>query len=639
MASVQSQVLATAGDQDDERRYEGAVATATLGALGVVFGDIGTSPLYALQAAIAALGAPPTADQVTGVVSLVIWALTLVVSIKYVTIVMRADNDGEGGILALLALAGGDGSVRRGLPLLVLVGVAGAALLYGDGTITPAISVLSAVEGLKVEAPALAPWVVPITLVILVGLFAVQSRGTGSLGRWFGPIMLVWFAGIALLGLRGLVAAPQILAALSPLAGAALMAQQPGLAVVVFGLIFLALTGAEALYADMGHFGARPIRIAWFAVVYPALILNYLGQGGLLLATPAAADNPFYKLVPQALLVPVIVLAAAATVIASQALISGAFSLTRQAIAERLMPRMTVRPTSGRSYGQIYVPMINWLLMVATIAVVLAFRSSDALASAYGIAVAGTMLATTLLLFRVARDRWRWPLPLTVAIVAGFGVIDAAFFSANLVKFLEGGWLPLAIGAVAGLCMIAWRVGIVAVRDRLEQGGVSFEAFLAKIDTMLVARLPGCGVFVTRLADHASPMLVHHVRHNRVLHEHVVLLTVEPTRRPRVPAGERLTVLDLGHGFHRVIVKIGFMQRPDIPTALRTCAKLGYGFCRDDLHYYIAHEALVRRKAPPRLPGLLWLLFNVMHGMSLRAADYFQLPPAQVMEVGFRLEI
>jgi KUP system potassium uptake protein len=616
------------------------IPVLALGALGIVFGDIGTSPLYALQSALLATGeASPAPGAVLGVVSLIFWALAIVVSLKYVAIVLRADNEGEGGILALSSLVIGDHAAKHRFSWIILLGVCGAALLYGDGAITPAISVLSAMEGLKVEAPSLAPYVIPATIAILVGLFLVQHRGTGALGVLFGPVMLSWFLVIAALGVNGIVHAPGILAAFDPSWAIGYMLRQPGTAFAVFGAIFLALTGAEALYADIGHFGAPPIRLAWFAVACPALLLNYFGQGALLLNHPDALDNPFYKLCPPMLLLPLVGLAAVATVIASQALISGVFSLTRQSISLRLMPRMSILPTSSKAYGQIYVPVVNWLLMAATVLLVLGFRSSEALASAYGIAVSGTMLFTTILLHRVMSNRWLWPAPVAFGVTSVFALVDAGFLAANSMKFMEGGWLPLALGGTVAFAMLAWRAGSNAVRDELAANSMALSDFLAHVDELVVSRVPGTAVFVTRLSESASPMLLNYIRHARVLHEHVILLTVEPTKRPRVPAGERLSIAEIGHGFYRVVVTIGFMQRPDVPTALRACAKLGLNFCREDVHYFIAHESLIRRSSGSRLGRPVWFAFNLMHKLGLRAADYFQLPAKRVMEVGFRLEV
>jgi KUP system potassium uptake protein len=613
---------------------------AALTALGIVFGDIGTSPLYALQVALKATGdAVPSPEDVLGIVSLIFWALTLIVAFKYVAIVLRADNEGEGGILALLSLVIAKGDVKRRLPILVLLGVAGAALLYGDGVITPAMSVLSALEGIKVLTPGLDHWVIPLTLVILIGLFLIQRRGTAEIGRLFGPIMCLWFAAIGVFGIISIVHNPEILRALDPRQAANFLMDDPAVSFAVFGAVFLALTGGEALYADMGHVGATAIRRAWYGLVMPALVLSYFGQGALMLRTPEAVDNPFYKMVPGWALAPMIVLAAMAAVIASQALISGVFSLTRQAIQMRLSPRMPVVPTSSHAYGQIYIALVNWLLMSATLVVVVLFKNSDALAAAYGIAVSGTMLITTILLYRVMRDKWHWPRFAAWPLTFVFAAIDATFFAANATKLTEGGWLPLAIGGLVCFVMLSWRLGNIEVQKRLSEDSMPFSDFMEQVDNMLVARLPGTGVFVTRMSERASPMILHHIEHNRVLHEHVILLTVLPTRRPRVPVSERLEIHELGHGFYRVSVRIGFMQRADIPAALRACHRLGLDFCRDTLHYYVGHESLVRRTKDSALSGPVWEAFNFMHRMSMRAADYFHLPQKQVIEVGFRLEI
>jgi len=625
-------------EDSHHHRRSTSLGLSAIAALGVVFGDIGTSPLYAMQASLAALGGKDAAPiGVIGIVSLILWALMLVVSLKYVAIVMNADNDGEGGILALVALVSGKHQHVR-LGALVLVGVVGAALLYGDGVITPAISVLSAIEGLKAVEPTLAPFVVPITLLILVGLFAIQSRGTGGLGRLFGPIMTTWFVVIGALGVRGILAEPRILQAINPLSAVHFLAAEPGHAFAVFGLIFLSLTGAEALYADMGHFGPKPIRLAWFVLVYPALILNYLGQGGLVLAHPEAADNPFYNLAPGMLLLPMVLLAAVATVIASQALISGVFSLTSQAIALRLMPRMTVQPTSAKASGQIYVPFVNWFLMVMTLLIVLGFKSSDALANAYGVAVAATMLATTVLLYRVMTSEWKWPAAGAILLIGVFSLIDACFLAANASKFVEGGWLPIALGSLVALCMVCWRLGNVAAGHRLAEDSMPMEEFIAGLDQMVVARVPGTAVFLTRVADRASPQLLHYVRHTRVLHENVVLLTIDLSKQPRVPASQRISLVEIGPGLYRLIVSVGFMQRIDVVTALRGCVKLGFTFC-EDVHYFVAHEGLVRRTHQPRLPAVVWAVYHFLHSVGLRAADYLHLPARRVMEVGFRLEL
>jgi len=628
-------------DEDSEhherRHLSLPLASASVAALGVVFGDIGTSPLYAIQASLHAMGDGADRVGVIGIVSLIFWALTLIVSLKYVTIVMNADNDGEGGILALVALVTGKDHSGK-LSLLIAIGVVGAALLYGDGVITPAISVLSAMEGLKVAAPSVAPFVIPVTLLILFGLFAVQSRGTGDLGKMFGPVMVLWFLSIAVFGVRGIIAEPAILQALDPRSAVAFLAREPKMAFTVFGLIFLSLTGAEALYADMGHFGAKPIRLAWFILAFPTLLLNYFGQGGYVLAHPEAADNPFYQMVPELLRLPMVLLSGMATVIASQALISGVFSLTRQAIALRLMPRMAVRPTSAKASGQIYVPFVNWALMVLALLIVVGFKTSDNLANAFGVAVSTTMLATTLLLYRVLVHDLKWPAAAATVLIVLFAMIDASFFAANVSKFVEGGWLPIAIGCMVATAMICWRIGIVTVGHRLDEGAVPMDEFLAELDERVVTRVPGTAVFMTRVCDRVSPMVQTFVRHACVLHQHVVLLTLELSRAPRVPASQRLEFAEIGHGFYRLTVRIGFMQKIDVVTALRGCVKMGYPFC-GDVHFFIAHEGLVRRARGKRLPAVVWAVFHFLHQVGLRAADYLQLPIKKVMEVGFRVEI
>jgi len=612
----------------------------TITALGVVYGDIGTSPLYAFQVALQATGEAVVRPlAVMGIVSLIVWALIIIVALKYVVLVLRADNEGEGGILALLSLVI---PARRplggGIPFLMFLGMLGAALLYGDGLITPAISVLSAMEGLKVATPGLEQWIVPLTCAILVGLFLIQSRGTGRIGQFFGPVMILWFVAIGLLGIHGIAQSPGILLAIDPRHAARFLAADPMVSFGVFGSVFLALTGAEALYADMGHVGAPAIRRAWFGIVLPALLLCYFGQGALVLAHPDAADNPFYKLAPAWASLPLVALAAAATIIASQALISGAFSMTRQAIQMRLCPRLAVKQTSRQEAGQIYIGTVNWALMIGTLLIVLTFRSSDHLASAYGIAVSGTMLITTILLFRVLVDRWRWSLPAALSVIVPFAAIDATFLAANSLKILEGGWLPLAVGGGIVFLMAAWNRGSVAVQRRLQENGLPLSDFIATIDDRVATRIPGCGVFLARASDTTSPFLLTHVAHNRVLHENVILLTVEPTARPIVPPGDRLEIKDLGHGFHRVFVRIGFMETVDVPAAMQACAQLGMNFC-GYVNYYVPREMLIRRIERPILSTPVWLVFHFMSRNALHLSDYLRLPPPQVMEVGLQIDI
>jgi len=640
-APVDASINAADRSHGEKPHHAGNIWFLALTALGVVFGDIGTSPLYTFAVALGATGhSPPTSTDVLGIVSLVFWALMVMVSLKYVIFVLRADNDGEGGILALLSLVAADKIANgRTIPVLVLLGIVGAALLFGDGVITPAISVLSAMEGLKLITPEFEKFILPVTLAILIGLFMIQRRGTESIGRLFGPVMVVWFTVIGLLGLINVWAAPEILHALNPAAAAGFVVASPVIGFAVIGAVFLALTGGEALYADMGHVGPAAIRWAWFTLVLPALLLNYFGQGALVLADPKAIDSPFYKLAPTWALVPLVILAALATVIASQALISGVFSLTRQAMQMGFCPRMRIVPTSSDEAGQIYVPTANWLLMVGTLLVVLLFKTSDNLAGAYGIAVSGTMLITTILLYRVAVGRWHWPPALAVLMVVVFGAIDAMFLASNSLKFVEGGWFPIAVAvAIVGL-MLCWRWGSSAVRHRLQEMSMPLEQFIANIDNMVVARAPGMGVWLTKVAHGASPMLLHHVRHNSVMHEKVVLMTFVADRRPRVPFGERHSVERLGHGFYRIQVRLGFMQTPDIPRTLKNCQMLGFDADLEHTHYYIAHEAVVRRARNSAMGPVSFAVFAFLTRIASRAPDFFRIPHEGVSEVGFHVEI
>jgi KUP system potassium uptake protein len=612
-----------------------------LTALGVVFGDIGTSPLYAFQVALSGLGHPlPSATEVLGIVSLILWALMAMVSLKYVIFVLRADNEGEGGILALLSLVA-TGKVADGarLPILVVLGVIGASLLYGDGVITPAISVLSAMEGLKLVAPGFEHFIVAATLAILIGLFVIQRYGTERIGRLFGPVMVIWFTVIAILGAFNIWMAPAILGAINPIEAVRFLMADPKVAFVIIGAVFLALTGGEALYADMGHVGAHAIRRAWFGLVLPALVLNYFGQGALILTDPGAIDNPFYKLAPGWALIPMVVLAALATIIASQALISGVFSLTRQAMQMGLSPRANIISTSGDEAGQIYVPAANWLLMTGTLFTVMLFRSSDSLAAAYGIAVSGTMLITTILLYRVAVSRWGWPPAVAVPIIAVFGAIDCTFLVSNSIKIVEGGWFPLVVGAVIATLMLCWRKGASEVRQRLYAMSMPLDQFLVHADRSVIGRAPGLGVWLTKVEHGASPMLLRHIEHNRVLHEKVVLLTFLSDRRPRVPFGERHSVVRLGHGFYRIQVRLGFMQTPDIPLSLLNCNRLGFDADLVHQNYYVAHETIVRRETDPSMGPISFAIFSFLNRIASRAPDFFKIPQDAIIEVGFRVGI
>jgi KUP system potassium uptake protein len=612
-----------------------------LTALGIVYGDIGTSPLYTFSVALNATGhAAPTPADVLGIVSLTFWALLLMVSLKYIVFVLRADNDGEGGILALLALVASD-KIADGarLSMLVLLGVMGAALLYGDGVITPAISVLSAMEGLKLATPAFSGFVVPVTLAILVALFAIQYRGTASIGRLFGPIMMIWFVTIAVLGIVNIWKAPAIAKALNPLQAANFLTADPVISVAVIGAVFLALTGGEALYADMGHVGASAIRRAWFGLVLPALLLCYFGQGALVLNDPKAIENPFYSMAPRWALIPMIALAAAATIIASQALISGVFSLTRQAMQLGLCPRARIVPTSTEEAGQIYVPVANWMLMVGSLLIVLLFKTSDNLAGAYGIAVSGTMLATTILLYRVAVRRWNWPPALAVPFIVFFGAIDSSFLAANSVKIMAGGWFPIAVGGSVALLMLCWRRGAYVLRERLAAMSMPLQDFVDHVDGLVIGRAPGLGVWLTKVAHGASPMLLHHVQHNSVLHKTVVLMTFLPDRRPRVPFAERHSIERLGHGFFHIQAKLGFMQTPDIPLTLKNCELLGFDADLEHVHYYIGHETVARRAKNSAMGPVSFAIFAFLTKIASRAPDFFRIPQEGLSEVGFRVEI
>ncbi len=627
-------------DEHPRHLHAGSTGSLALTAVGIVFGDIGTSPLYAFSVALSATGqTPPVAADVFGIISLILWALMVMVSLKYVVFVLRADNDGEGGILALLALVEGGIAWSPKIPLLVLLGVVGAALLYGDGVITPAISVLSAMEGLKLITPEFEKFIVPVTIVILIALFAIQRRGTASIGKLFGPVMLVWFIVIGLLGAINIWAAPEILKAINPAEAGRFLAANPVVAFAVIGGIFLVLTGGEALYADMGHVGARAIRCAWFGLVLPALLLNYFGQGALMLTNPKAAESPFYQMAPHWALIPMVALAALATIIASQALISGVFSLTRQAMQIGLCPRVRIVPTSSDEAGQIYVPTANWLLMIGTLLVVVLFKTSESLASAYGIAVSGTMLITTILLYRVAVGRWKWWPAAAVLMVAIFGTIDSVFLVSNSIKIMEGGWFPILVGgAIVGL-MLCWRRGTSEVHRRLHELSMPLPEFIENIDKMVVARCPGVGVWLTKVEHGASPMLLHHVKHNNVMHQKVVLLTFLHERRPRVPFGERHSLERLGHGFYRIKVRLGFMQTPDIPRTLKNCEMLGFDVDFDHVSYYIAHETVVRRAKDSAMGPVSFAVFAFLTRIASRAPDFFKIPHDGLSEVGFRVEI
>jgi KUP system potassium uptake protein len=611
------------------------LAKVSLGALGVVYGDIGTSPLYALKECFnGEHGVKPTHDNVMGLLSLVFWSLTLVIVLKYLSFIMRADNRGEGGILALLALIRSKGGT------LLLLGLFGAALLYGDGVITPAISVLSAVEGLEVATTAFQPVVLPITLVILIGLFLMQKRGTAGIGAVFGPAMLVWFGSIAILGALWISREPSVLGAVWPGHAIRFFAEHKLHGFLVLAAVVLCITGGEALYADMGHFGPRPIRIAWYALVFPALLLNYFGQGAIvILQGEKAAANPFFAMVDGWMLYPYVVVATIATVIASQALISGAFSLTRQAVQLGYWPRVSIVHTSGAAEGQIYIPEVNHALMVACCALVLAFRKSTNLAAAYGIAVTGTMSITSILFFAVARERWKWSFWRAGAVTALFLTFDLAFFAANVTKIHDGGWVPLAIALVVFTTMTTWKRGREALYLFLRGITLPLDLFMEDLARQEPYRVKGTAVFMTSNADGAPPVLLHHFKHNKVLHREVVLLAIATHHEPEVPPGQRITQMrDLGHGFHQVTATYGFMQTPNVLEVLQRCGERGLKVDRNDTSFFLGRETLIITERP----GMArWrkILFSFLSRNARPANAFFRIPPNRVVELGTQIEL
>ena len=618
------------------------LAVLALGALGVVYGDIGTSPLYALRECFSEEhGLLRTEQNILGVLSLIVWSLTLIVSVKYLSFVMRADNKGEGGILALLSLAFPERQApqsRRLTAVFVCLGIFGAALLYGDGMITPAISVLGAMEGLNVATPAFEHWVVPITVVILVGLFSFQRHGTGAVGRFFGPVMVLWFVVISVLGMRGILRAPEVLGALNPMHAAQFILANGPKGFVVLGAVFLAITGAEALYADMGHFGRRPIRLAWFVMVMPALLLNYFGQGALLLHDPVAAENPFYRLAPSWALYPLVILATAAAIIASQALISGAFSLTMQAIQLGYCPRMKVEHTSKDTRGQIYIPYVNWMLMLACIGLVIGFGSSSNLAAAYGIAVTLTMIITTLLCFFVERRLWTWH-PGAVLLFSGFFlVVELAFFGANLLKIAHGGWFPLVIGLLIFTLMATWKTGRKVLGDRLRSSFIPLKLFLDDVDRSAPIRVPGTAVFLSSNADSTPLALLHNLKHNRVLHQSIVFLTIQTEDVPHVHTDQRIRLEKLRGDCHRVIARYGFMEDANVPEILDRCRPLGLEFDWMSTTFFLSRETIIPTKAPGMM---LWRerLFAYMSRNAQRPTDFFRIPANRVVELGMQVEM
>ena len=609
---------------------------AALSALGVVFGDIGTSPLYTLKTVLALTGENPDPQATLGSLSLVIWTLIVVTTVKYVSVAMRVDNDGEGGILALMALLG---VKREHRPIIVAVGLFGAALIYGDGAITPAISVLSALEGLTIATPAVEPYVVPAAVVILIALFAFQPQGTSRIGRAFGPIMAAWFLCIAVLGVAGIARHPAVLAAIDPRYGIDYLLNGGARGFLVLGGVFLCVTGAEALYADMGHFGARPIKLAWSAVVFPSLVLNYAGQAALVLQGEPTSGNIFFRLCPAGLLVPMVVLATVATIIASQSIITGAFSMTRQAIQLGWLPRLQITQTSEEGYGQIYVGAVNWLLMLVTVGLTIGFGKSDNLAAAYGIAVSATMLMTSVLLFIAMREILHWNLLAAAALAGCFVIVDAAFFTANLAKIAEGGYVPLLLASGVYFIMVVWHIGATAVGRRLRETAVPIADFMAEIERKRVPRVPGSAVFLTRTRRDAPPVMVWHLRHNRALHERLLVLTVESESVPRIRDGARLAVEPMAPNFWRARARFGFMERPNLPALLEEAQAHGCGLNLDDVTYYVGHETVVHEDGRNMLPHWLERLFAFMQRNSVHVSDFFHLPPDSVVEIGRQISI
>jgi len=611
-----------------------------IGAIGVVFGDIGTSPLYTLRQCFAGEHSVAlTPENVLGILSIIFWSLIIIVTAKYVTLIMRADNRGEGGILALTALVSrGMGNQTRRRWWLVGFGIFGAAMFYGDGMITPAISVLGAVEGLEIVAPSLHPFIVPVTVAIVVALFAIQKRGTASVGRMFGPVMCAWFVALAVLGVYQIVGNPSVLGAVNPLHAISFVATTPRLAFLALGAVVLAVTGTEALYADMGHFGAAPIRRAWLWFVMPALVLNYFGQGALLLANPLAIKNPFYLLAPQWALIPLVVLATCAAVIASQAVISGAFSLTRAAVQMGYCPRLKILHTSDRQIGQIYIPFINWMLLVAVLLLVVGFKRSDNLGGAYGIAVTLAMLIDSVLIYVVMRRIWQWRRPVALLIVLPLLAIDGLFLASNSLKVPEGGWFPLLIGIVVFTLLTTWKRGRALLMTRLAEDSMPLDIFIESIESSPPPRVPGTAVFLTSTADRVPHALLHNLKHNKVLHERVVFLTIHTQDFPRVPATERIRLSDLGCLFWRMEAYYGFAEDPDVPELLEAIGKDEFEYDMMETSFFVSRETLI----PTVAPGMaLWRerLFVSMSKMAVKASDFFHIPTNRVVELGTQVEL
>jgi len=616
-----------------------SLAALTLGAIGVVYGDIGTSVLYAIKEVFGSGHVEFTPDNVYGILSLFFWTLTVIVSLKYVTLILRADNNGEGGLVAMLALASQSVKDKPGLRrALLLIGIFGTCLFYGDGVITPAISVLSAVEGLEVVSPAFKKTVIPLTLVILFALFAVQKRGTAGIGKFFGPLTLVWFTAIGLLGAAQIATNPAILWALSPHHALGFIVSYPGTTFIILGALVLCVTGAEALYADLGHFGKRPVRLAWFSVVMPALTLNYFGQGALLLRQPEAVKNPFYLMAPDWALLPMVVLATMATVIASQALITGAFSVTKQVIQLGYLPRLQVQHTSVKDTGQIYMPFVNWGLFVAIVLAVLLFRSSSNLAAAYGIAVTLDMLITTVLTFFVIRYSWKYPLWLCIAATGFFFLVDLAFFSSNLLKLFDGGWFPLAIGGFIFMLMTTWKQGRSQLNAALRQDALDLRSFLEAVFISPPVRVEGTAVFLSAEPGNVPNALLHNLKHNKVLHENNLFVTVRHHEVPWIGLDKRVEIEPLGHDCWQVIVNYGFKNDPDLPEALLQVRNQGCSLEHMTTSYFLSRDIVIPSMGQGMMP---WRekLFAQMHHNASAAAEFLNLPNNAVVELGSKIEI
>jgi KUP system potassium uptake protein len=612
---------------------------ALIGVLGVVYGDIGTSPLYAFQTVLALFPKSHAGDgEILGCLSLIFWSLFLIVTVKYVLLVMRADNKGEGGILALMALAQRTAVNRRVRATIALIGIGGACLLFGDGVITPAISVLSAIEGISVSMPQAGEAVMPIATVVIVLLFAVQSRGSGTVGKLFGPVMVVWFAVIGVLGGIQVAHNPSVLWALLPTHALIFCVSHGGFAFLVLGAVVLAVTGAEALYADMGHFGAQPIRLAWSFFVLPALVLNYFGQGALVMADTSAAANPFYLLSPPEFRLPLVVLATMATVIASQALISGAFSISRQCMQLGFLPRLTVRHTSLTEEGQIYLPQVNMALMVGVLILVFTFKTAASLASAYGIAVTGTFICTCILATAVFRRQFGWPRWAAIAVWGGFLVLDSVFFAANILKVLDGGWVPLMLGACLMVMMTTWKRGRSLMQKRWKQDSLPLASFLARLPQSRTIRVPGMAVFLTGQPDYVPGALLHNLKHNKVLHEKVLFVTVSTLDEPEAGPTRRTEVTELAPGIHRVLLRYGFMESPNVPRALEDLRAHGVDYDPMQASYFLGREVLVRAMAP-KMPMWRTWLFLIMARNAVPATEFFRIPSDRVVELGVRIAI